>query len=191
MNEETYRKLEAERQLDQSEATEHANTSQLLARVKHLEEHIKELENPKRLGPQLETKEEAAAREAIVDNFVKDAQKKFAEEHYPVDHNARILASGDPVPLDGSHREIDIRTGQQKGYIVLTPEERSKGFVRPVRRAYKHLPCGNLTTMALSIAETFARSPEFYSGGGFCATCRAHFPNTEFVWPDDGTQVGT
>lgn len=29
--------------------------------------------------------------------------------------------------------------GQQKTYLVLSEEERTKGFVRPVRRAYKHV----------------------------------------------------
>lgn len=28
--------------------------------------------------------------------------------------------------------------GQQKGYLVLTEEERAKGFLRPVRRSYVH-----------------------------------------------------
>ena len=107
-----------------------------------------------------------------------------------VDRTARVLTDGSPVPKDWSHTDIDPRTGMQKGYIVLTAEERSKGFVRPVRRHYKHLPCGAITTMALSIAETMARDTGFYQGG-YCATCRAHFPNDQFVWPEDGTMVGS
>lgn len=107
-----------------------------------------------------------------------------------VDRTARVLTDGSPVPDDYSHTEIEPETGMQKGYIVLTPEERAKGFIRPIRRSYRHLKCGNTTTMALSIAETFARDPGFYSGG-YCAFCRTHFPNAEFVWPDDGTMVGT
>jgi hypothetical protein len=51
----------------------------------------------------------------------------------------RVLASGAPVPEDGSHTEIDPRTGMQKGYIVLTAEERAKGFVKPVRHSYRHV----------------------------------------------------
>ena len=107
-----------------------------------------------------------------------------------VDRSARVLVSGDAVPSDDSHKKIDPSTGMQRDYIVLTAEERAKGFIRPVRRSYKHIPCGNLTTMALSIAQTFARDPGFYQGG-YCATCCTHFPNDQFVWPDDGTQVGT
>jgi hypothetical protein len=34
--------------------------------------------------------------------------------------------------------ETDEATGMQKAYLVLSPEERAKGFVRPVRAAYKH-----------------------------------------------------
>lgn len=45
--------------------------------------------------------------------------------------------TGDP---DGvSHRKIDPETGQQKAYVVLTAEERAKGFVEPVRRSYIHV----------------------------------------------------
>jgi hypothetical protein len=38
----------------------------------------------------------------------------------------------------GEHLE-PLPSGQQKDYVVLTPEERAKGFVRPVRRQYKHV----------------------------------------------------
>lgn len=32
-------------------------------------------------------------------------------------------------------------SGQQKCYLVLSEDERSKGFVRPVRRTYMHVGC--------------------------------------------------
>ena len=98
------------------------------------------------------------------------------------------LASGGPVTAD--HREIDPISGQQKGYVVLTPEERAKGFVRPVRRSYVHSTCGGITKMGDSIAETFARDPKFYSGT-FCVTCRQHLPLAEFTWVDGGEVVGS
>jgi hypothetical protein len=55
----------------------------------------------------------------------------------PVDTSARTLTDGSPVTDD--HREIDAATGQQKGYVVLSAEERARGFVRPVRRTYIHV----------------------------------------------------
>jgi hypothetical protein len=129
----------------------------------------------------------------------------------PVDRSARELANGSPETPD--HREIDPSTGQQKGYIVLTAEERAKGFVRPVRRTYTHVGrmqkfendqhpsgvtknweqrmggCGTDTTMVLPIAETYARDPGFY-GGTFCCHCRKHLPLNEFVWKGTTEQVG-
>jgi hypothetical protein len=105
-----------------------------------------------------------------------------------VDRTARCLSNGQPVTED--HREIDPQTKQQKGYVVLTPEERAKGFVRPVRKTYRHSKCGATTTMALSIAETYARDPGFYSGT-FCCTCRSHFPLDQFVWEGTSEQVGS
>lgn len=47
------------------------------------------------------------------------------------------LTDGSPVTPD--HREIDPATGMQKGYVVLSAEERAKGFVRPVRTRYRHV----------------------------------------------------
>lgn len=101
------------------------------------------------------------------------------------------MADGGPVTTD--HREINPATGQQKGYVVLSEEERAKGFVRPVRQAYVHLTCGTETRMGISIAETYARDPGFYSGT-FCVGCRAHFPVGqvgEFVWSGTEERVGT
>jgi len=94
------------------------------------------------------------------------------------------------------HRRIvkdGPRKGQQEGYVVLAEEERAKGFVRPVRRSYKHLVCGGVTTMGQTLAETYARKPDFYSST-FCAHCGAHFPvgeDGEFVWQGTEEKVGT
>lgn len=95
-----------------------------------------------------------------------------------------------------AHREIikeGERKGQQRAYVVLSEEERAKGFVRPVRRSYKHLKCGGVTTMGQALAETCARDPSFYSGT-FCCHCGTHFPvgkNGEFVWDGTAEKVGT
>ncbi len=105
-----------------------------------------------------------------------------------VDRSARVLSDGSPVSED--HREINPATGQQKGYVVLTAEERAKGFVRPVRQTYTHKNCGVDTTMGMAIAETYARDPSFYSGT-FCVHCREHRPLTEFVWRGTTDQVGS
>lgn len=42
-------------------------------------------------------------------------------------------------PVDKVRAEQVGGTGQYKSYIVLCPDERAKGFVRPVRRSYKHI----------------------------------------------------
>lgn len=108
----------------------------------------------------------------------------------PVDRKNTTLTDGSPVTPD--HRELKPN-GQQKGYIVLSEEERAKGFVRPVRKAYVHEKCSTVTTMGNSIAETYARDPYFYSGT-FCVNCGRHFPigeDGEFVWYGTNSKVGT
>lgn len=93
-------------------------------------------------------------------------------------------------PVTPDHREIDPATGLQKDYVVLSPEERAKGFVRPYRDSYIHKPCGALTKMHRDIAETYARDPSFYNGT-FCVGCRKHFPLDQFVWDGTDEQVGS
>lgn len=82
--------------------------------------------------------------------------------------------------------------GQNEAYLVLSEEERAKGFVRPVRRSYVHQKagCGTMTTMGLALAETYARDPKFYSHT-FCAGCRTHLPVEEFVWDGTIEKVGS
>ncbi len=152
----------------------------------------------------------------------------------------RTTTDGKPPTegVSGAPQPIDPATGQHKAYWILSPSERAKGYVRPVRRKYRHMgPTGNKypleplspedearyagegyvgferypesesplvgmfwtqaqldaakrpacrteTTMAQSIAETYAAQPTFY-GSTFCMSCREHFPVNEFVWVSD------
>ena len=99
----------------------------------------------------------------------------------------RCLTDGGPVTDEAlEHKE----NGQQKDYVVLCPEEREKGFIRPYRDTYIHNKCGIATKMGSSIAETYARDPKFYNGT-FCCGCGGHFPLDEFVWEDTDITVGT
>lgn len=92
---------------------------------------------------------------------------------------------------------LEVREdGQQVCYLVLSEDERAKGFIRPPRRAYKHVKCGSVTTMGMAIAETYASKPTFYNGT-FCVACSDHFHLRDeddkgaFLWePPDGTYVG-
>lgn len=94
-----------------------------------------------------------------------------------------------PSPADARQHAV---------HLVLSPEERARGFVRPVRVSYRHDTCGRVTTMPVAIAETYARQPDYY-GRTFCATCGDYFPvgaDGEFTWvdgkgQDTGMRVGT
>jgi hypothetical protein len=125
------------------------------------------------------------------------------------DEQKMCTTSGEPV--EKVRAEQTESTGQHKAYIVLCPDERAKGFVRPYRDAYKHVGraepvtddvgipphairrsggCGTVTTMGRSLSETYARDPSFY-GATFCCGCNRHLPVAEFVWTADGQQVGS
>lgn len=124
-----------------------------------------------------------------VDNLIREAGAVP-----PVNRSKQMLTDGSPVTDD--HRELQAN-GQQKGYVVLSEDERKRGFARPIRDACRHLKCGNITTMSRALAETYARDPGFYSGT-FCSTCRSHFPvgpDGEFTWYEndgsEGQKVGT
>lgn len=78
---------------------------------------------------------------------------------------------------------------QNKVYLVLSEDELAKGFIRPVRTAYIHDTCDVLTTMNITLAETYARDPKFY-GYTYCVGCSTHAPVTEFKW-EDGSVLGS
>lgn len=83
--------------------------------------------------------------------------------------------------------------GMQAMYLVLSEEERAKGFVRPLRMTYVHDRCGAVTRVGQAIAETYARDPYFY-GGTYCSVCKGHFPvgeSGEFRWDGSTDKVGT
>ena len=99
--------------------------------------------------------------------------------------------------------------GQNNCYLVLSEEERAKGFVRPVRNTYIHVGvggfeidpndrskhgrtgrgCGVATTMGKALSETYARDPYFYTST-FCVGCNTHLPVEEFKW-EDGEILGS
>ena len=110
-----------------------------------------------------------------------------------MDENKVTLSGRDPEPKTegiGAPAHIDPETGMHKDYWVLSKEERAKGFVRPIRESYIHKTCGIKTTMALALAETYARQPDFY-GATFCASCCKHFPVSEFLWAGTNDMVGS
>lgn len=79
------------------------------------------------------------------------------------------------------------KTPQHEAYLVLSEEEKAKGYIRPVRRTYIHDICGTVTTMSQSIAETYARNPYFY-GSTYCVGCQKHLPVSQFTWDDNSNQ---
>jgi hypothetical protein len=101
----------------------------------------------------------------------------------------------DPNDPRLGHGEDKSPTPMHDVYLVLSDEERAKGFVRPVYRSYMHHDpeCGSVTTMGLALSETYARSPSFY-GSTYCVRCAMHRrvgAEGEFTWvADDGTDTG-
>ena len=100
----------------------------------------------------------------------------------------RHTASGRPAELPDDNpapAPVDPTTKQHKDHWVLSPDERSKGWVRPYREKYVHTQCGVVTRMSVPIAETYAKNPNFY-GETFCVSCKVYRPVLEFKW--DGTE---
>jgi len=79
---------------------------------------------------------------------------------------------------------------QSDVYLVLSDEERAKGYVRPVRHTYVHKVCHVTTTMGQALAETYAANPNFY-GNTYCVGCQMHRPVGEFVWDGSDDTVGS
>lgn len=99
-----------------------------------------------------------------------------------------MSTTSDPSDPRLTHGPDTSPQPQAEVYLVLSEEERAKGFVRPVRRSYRHRVtrngCGAVTTMNQALAETYARNPHFY-GATYCVRCGMHRPvglNGEFTW---------
>ncbi len=95
----------------------------------------------------------------------------------------------DPDLTHGADPE-GVQVPQAEVYLVLSEEERGKGFVRPLRRSYRHVTCGSVTIMSPKLAETYAREPGFY-GATYCVTCSRHAPVSEFRWDGTDQVVGS
>ena len=87
------------------------------------------------------------------------------------------------------HGDDETPRPQNEVYLVLSEEERAKGFVRPYRDTYTHKTCGTDTHMGYALSATYARNPKFYSGT-FCCHCSMHRPVAEFVWKGTDITVG-
>lgn len=88
--------------------------------------------------------------------------------------------------------DSEPQESQAEVYLVLSEEERDKGFVRPVRYVYRHTVCGSETRMGRALAETYAAQPHYY-GSTWCCACRMHRLvgiQGEFEWLD-GSKVGS
>jgi hypothetical protein len=91
-------------------------------------------------------------------------------------------------PRLGHGVDAEPLPGQHEVYLVLSEEERAKGFVRPYCDRYVHARdlggCGVVTTMGRALSETYARDPGFY-GATFCVRCSMHKAvgeSGEFYW---------
>jgi hypothetical protein len=97
----------------------------------------------------------------------------------------------DPNDPELTHYTGPEKPGPQaKKYLILSEEERAKGFIRPVSNKYIHDKCGVETKMGDALSEAYARDPKFY-GATYCVWCSAHFPVREFKWSQDGEIVGS
>ena len=108
------------------------------------------------------------------------------------------MLTTDPTDPRLGHGSDSTPGPQNEVYLVLSEEERAKGFVRPYRDTYYHVDCpvpgiipGHaVTTMGRALSETYARDPKFY-GATYCCQCRMHRPVAEFRWSVDDQVVGS
>lgn len=73
------------------------------------------------------------------------------------------LAGG--IPMTEGYDEIEPETGMQKAYVVLSPEERAKGFVRPLRTDYVHV--GKRPDPQHATRELTEDEKQRYGGNGY------------------------
>lgn len=67
----------------------------------------------------------------------------------------------DPSDPRLGHGSDDATTSQHEVYLVLSDEERQKGFVRPVRRSYRHIGKSNKYPLRDLTDEQKTRYPDY------------------------------
>lgn len=82
-----------------------------------------------------------------------------------------------------------LEDGQYERHPVLPKNDKAK-FIRPYRVSYRHKTCDGVTYMGRAIAETYARDPKYYTHT-FCAWCKTYPVVSEFIWTEDGKEVGS
>lgn len=160
---------------------------ELQAEIDRLKEQVAELQRQSwrgepRLGPRPDTQADVDARADRLIEALKVPQ--------PVEHRGPQICTTNGKPVAEVRARQTNDTGQHEGYIVLCPDERAKGFIRPYRNEYRHTVCGGVTKMGQALSETYARDPKFYSAT-FCCRCNTHQPVAEFTWTADGQQAGS
>ncbi len=165
--------------------------SDILSYLEGLESPVPRYVPEPRLGPQPESEEETIEREKWIAEMAEIAEAKLAViKAITGEQEEPKVCTTNGEPVEKVRAEQIQETGQYKSYVVLCPDERAKGFVRPYRDSYKHVTCGTVTTMGNALSETYARDPKFY-GATFCAGCNKHLPLSEFRWTADGETLGT
>lgn len=95
------------------------------------------------------------------------------------------LSGKEPKLFDeGAPDEIDPASGMHKDYWVLCPEERAKGFIRPVRRSYKHVgqqPKGTLRKLTEEELERY-KGTDYVA---FEAYPESEYPKTGRFWTQE------
>ena len=165
-----------------------------------IEEYIKSLP----YGVVIETDRERTLIAGNIRAFVQWLRDRHAHDHRTPPNESSPAVPLKVAPVTGGlttdRSDPGLRKirpdGMQEKYMVLSEEERAKGFIRPVRRSYIHLACGFPTKMGQALAETYARDNTYYSGT-FCANCGKHFDlknpdgTHNFEWVDDRQPVGS
>lgn len=124
-------------------------------------------------------------QEALATRAAVEAIETAARPLKPAPVTSNLTTDHNDPRLTRGHDETP--RPQAEAYVVLSEDERAKGFVRTYRDAYKHDTCGTITTMGRALSETYARDPKFYDGT-YCVKCQMHRPVAEFRWYEmDGT----
>jgi hypothetical protein len=99
-----------------------------------------------------------------------------------------------PAAQRWQHQQLHLGSqsdGQQVSYMTLPPEERFRGSLDQVPKAYMHVRCRGVTLMPEDIIRTYLINPYFYGASSFCTGCGQHVRQSELVWQETGESLAT
>lgn len=142
------------------------------------------------------------SKEELDKGFIRPVRQSYVHVGKKIERDDEGRIIGKLIKVDDDNYPYNKYYSQENGYggFIRYPKDYNSAIVGKyitieeveaiIERKSHFGGCGGLTTMSITIAETYARDPKFY-GSTYCTGCMKHLPVSEFVWDGTNELVGS